>query len=97
MLQNGAKGAMLPFGICAPQACHEVFAAWKDDDQQLATEKYDRVAKAAARIEEEMGVAGLKNACDLNGYFGGAPRLPGLPLLRSQQDEVQHLMRGMRN
>ena len=97
MLQHGAKGAMLPFGICAPQACYEVFAAWKDDDQPLAAEKYERIAKAAASIEECMGVAGLKSACDLNGYFGGTPRMPGLPLLGSQQTEVQALMRGMRN
>ena len=97
MLQGGARGAMLPFGICAPQACHEVLAAWKDDDQALAQEKYERVAKAAARIEAQMGVAGLKSACDLNGYYGGVPRLPGLPLLRRQQDEIAQLMRGMRN
>ena len=48
MLRAGAKGAMLPFGICAPQACHEVVTAWKDDDQALAEEKYERVAKAAS-------------------------------------------------
>ena len=96
-LQGGAKGLMLPFGICAPQACHEVFAAWKDDDKELAAEKYGRIAKAATLIEEVLGVAGLKSACDLNGYFGGAPRLPGLPLLRAQQDEAKLLMRGMRN
>ena len=97
MLRSGAKGAMLPFGICAPQACHEVVTAWKDDDQLLAQEKFERVARAAAAIEEEMGVAGLKAACDLNGYFGGAPRLPGMPLLRCRLDEVQRLMQGMRN
>ena len=97
MLQQGARGALLPFGICAPQACHEVFAAWKDDDQSLAQEKYERVVKAAADIEGQLGIAGLKSAADLNGYFGGAPRLPGLPLLQSQQDEVGRLMRGMRN
>ena len=97
MLQGGARGLMLPFGACAPQACHEVFAAWKDDDQGLAAEKYDRIAKAGALIEETLGVAGLKTACDLNGYFGGAPRLPGVPLLRSQRDGVEQLMRGMRN
>lgn len=96
-LQGGAKGLMLPFGVCAPQACHEVFAAWKDDDQALATEKYERIAKAATLIEDALAVAGLKTACDLNGYFGGPPRLPGLPLLQAQQDEVKRLMRGMRN
>ena len=97
LLQGGAKGLMLPFGICAPQASHEIFAAWKDDDQQLAAEKYARVAKAAAVIEQDLGIAGMKAACDLNGYFGGAPRLPGVPLLRSQLSEVERLMRTMRN
>ncbi len=97
MLRGGAKGAMLPFGICSPQACHEVLAAWKDEDAALAEEKYERIGRAARTIEEEMGVAGLKAACDLNGYFGGSPRLPGLPLLRDQQVEVQRLMSGMRN
>ncbi len=97
MLRGGARGTMLPFSICAPQACHEVLAAWKDDDQALADEKYRRIAGAAGVLEEQMGVAGLKAASDLNGYFGGAPRLPGLPLLRTQQIEVQRLMGGMRN
>ena len=97
MLRGGARAAMLPFGICAPQATHEVLACWKDEDQPLAEEKYERIARAANLIEEQMGVAGLKAACDLNGYFGGPPRLPGLPLLRSQQMEVQRSMIGMRN
>ena len=88
---------MLAFGMCAPQATHEVLACWKDEDQPLAEEKYERIARAANLIEEQMGVAGLKAACDLNGYFGGPPRLPGLPLLRSQQMEVQRSMIGMRN
>ena len=36
----------------------------------------------AERVEEELGVAGIKFGCDLNGYFGGRPRLPLLPLTR---------------
>ena len=97
MLRAGARGTMLLFGICAPQATYEVLAAWKDEDQALADEKYERIARAASVLEEQMGVAGFKAACDLNGYFGGSPRLPGLPLLRSQQIEMQRLMGGMRN
>lgn len=97
LLRGGAKGTLLPFGICAPQACHEVLAAWKDDDQALAREKFERVLQAARTIEDTMGVAGLKAAADLNGYFGGSPRLPGLPLLRVEKNEVERLMQSMRN
>lgn len=97
LLRAGAGGAMLPFGLCTPQACHEVFSAWKDDDQLLAEEKYERIARGAALIEQGLSVAGLKAACDLNGYYGGRPRLPGTPLLGEQQQQVQAAMRGMRN
>ncbi len=57
-LQAGAVGAVPGFGACAPQACYEVFAAWKDGDAGLAEEKQIRVAGAAGRIERGMGVAG---------------------------------------
>ena len=96
-LRAGAVGAMLPFAACSPQSAYEMFAAWREDDQPLAEEKHARLVDAARLIEEEYGVAGLKAASDLNGYFGGTPRLPGLPLLATQQEMVQRVMRGMRN
>ena len=68
-LQAGAVGAVPGFGACAPQACYEVFAAWKDGDAELAEEKQIRVVGAAGRIEREMGVAGIKYGCDLNGIL----------------------------
>lgn len=97
LLRAGASGGVLPFGACAPQACHEVVSAWKDEDELLAEEKYERIVRGAALTEEELGIAGLKAAADLNGYFGGSPRLPGVPLLAEQIQRVQAVMRGMRN
>ena len=75
-LRAGAVGAMPGFAASAPQACYEVLAAWKDGDQGLAEEKQARLEQVAQRVEEELGVAGIKFGCDLNGYFGGMPRLP---------------------
>ena len=46
-LQAGAVGAVPGFGACAPQACYEVVAAWKDGDAGLAEEKQIRVTSAA--------------------------------------------------
>ncbi len=96
-LEAGVAGAVLPFAACAPQAVHEVFAAWKDGDPKLAAEKQERLATAATEIEERMGVAAIKFAADLNGYFGGKPRLPILPLSGEQRSYVETLMEGMRN
>ncbi len=96
-LAAGATGAMVPLAAAAPQACYEVLAAWKDGDPALAAEKQERLHAVAERIEEDFGVAGIKFACDLNGYFGGRPRLPWLPLTGADRDEIEQLMRSIRN
>jgi len=96
-LRAGAVGAMPGFAACAPQACYEVFAAWKDDDQALADEKQARLAPAIALVEEQLEVPGLRYACDLNGYFGGRPRLPKLPLSGEAREAVEWVMAGIRS
>jgi 4-hydroxy-2-oxoglutarate aldolase len=96
-LKAGAVGAMPGFAAAAPQACYEVLAAWKDGDEGLAREKQERLADVAKRVEGEMGVAGIKFGCDLNGYFGGWPRLPLLPLTGAERAEIEGLMQGMRH
>jgi dihydrodipicolinate synthase/N-acetylneuraminate lyase len=96
-LQVGAVGVMPGFAACAPQACYEVFAAWKDGDESLALEKQARLHHVAEKVEEELGVAGIKFGCDLNGYFGGRPRLPQLPLSGEERAEMESLMQGLRN
>jgi 4-hydroxy-2-oxoglutarate aldolase len=91
-LLAGAVGCVPPLAASAPQACYEVVAAWKDGDPALAEEKQQRVVAAARRVEGELGVAGLKYGCDLNGYFGGAPRLPRLQLCGEDLREIEDLM-----
>ncbi|MEO6804076.1 MAG: dihydrodipicolinate synthase family protein [Granulicella sp.] len=92
-LKAGAVGAIPPFAAAAPQASYEVMAAWRDGDPALAEEKQHRIIDAIQLIEEKLGVAGLKYGCDLNGYFGGNPRLPLLPLSGNQRAEIERLMR----
>ena len=96
-LRAGAVGAMPAFAASAPQACYEVLAAWKDGDEGLAQEKQVRLQRVAEAVEEELGVAGIKFGCDLNGYFGGRPRLPLLPLTGEERAKVEALMQGLRN
>ncbi len=96
-LRAGAVGAMPGFAACAPQACYEVFAAWKDDDQRLADEKQGRLAAAIALVEEQLGVPGIRYGCDLNGYFGGRPRLPLLAISGEARGAVERAMAGIRS
>lgn len=96
-LEAGASGAILAFAACAPQACQEVYLAWKDHDLKLAREKQERIAPAGQRVAGALGIAGIKYACDFNGFYGGRPRSPLLPLTAEQKAEVESLMAAIRN
>ena len=96
-LEAGASGAILAFAACAPQACQEIYLAWKDHDLALAREKQQRIAAAGKRVAGDFGIAGIKYACDFNGFYGGRPRSPLLPLTAEQKAEVEQLMADIRN
>ncbi len=96
-LQVGAVGAILAFADCAPTACYEIYAAWKEGDGELARLKQERIAKAAQRIVGDLGVPGMKYAMDFNGYFGGTVRLPLLPVTAEIKQEIEQLLADIRN
>jgi 4-hydroxy-2-oxoglutarate aldolase len=95
-LAVGATGGVLAMASFAPQACAEIYMAWKDRDMPLAEEKQQRVIPAANVVCGRMGIPGIKYACDLNGYYGGSPRLPLLPLAAADRDEVETLLADIR-
>ena len=96
-LDVGAVGAILAFADCAPTACYEIYAAWKEGDAKLAQEKQERIAKAAVRIVGELSIPAVKYAMDFNGLYGGPPRLPLLPLTADKKAEVEKLLENTRN
>src|SRR5271165_2719599 len=96
-LDVGAVGAILAFADCAPTACYEVYAAWKEGDMALAREKQARIAQAAQRIVGELSIPAVKYAMDFNGLYGGPPRLPLLPLTADKKAEVEQLLEKIRN
>jgi dihydrodipicolinate synthase/N-acetylneuraminate lyase len=96
-LEAGASGSVLGLAACAPQACHEAYIAWKEGDAPLAAEKQARLVQASSVVVNQLGIAGIKYGCDLNGYFGGRPRLPLLPLTGEQQALCAEALRDLKN
>jgi dihydrodipicolinate synthase/N-acetylneuraminate lyase len=96
-LQAGASGGVLAFAAPAPTICFEIHAAWRDNDIDLARSKQLGLAVAAKRIVSELGIPGIKYAMDLNGYYGGLPRLPLLPLTAAEKSEIEARMSAFRN
>jgi 4-hydroxy-2-oxoglutarate aldolase len=96
-LEAGVAGAILGFAACAPQACQEIYFAWKDHDLKLAREKQERIGAVSQRIAGVLGIAGIKAACDFNGYYGGRPRAPLLPVTAEERGEIERLLADIRN
>jgi 4-hydroxy-2-oxoglutarate aldolase len=93
----GATGGVLALATFAPQACHEVYTAWKENDAVLAADKQRRIVRAGIEVCGQMGIPGIKYALDLNGYYGGRPRMPLLPLVAEEQRLVEELTFDIRN
>lgn len=96
-LDAGAIGAILAFADAAPTACYEIYAAWKEGDAKLAKLKQERIAHAAQRIGADFSIPGIKYAMDYNGYYGGIPRLPLLPVTADIKAEIESLLTDIRN
>ncbi|HET7873599.1 MAG TPA: dihydrodipicolinate synthase family protein, partial [Terriglobales bacterium] len=96
-LQSGASGAVLAIASPAPTICFEIYSAWRDNDLDLARTKQEALAPVSRRVVSEMGIPAVKYAMDLNGYYGGPPRLPLLPLTAAQKTEIAAQMAGFRN
>jgi 4-hydroxy-2-oxoglutarate aldolase len=96
-LRAGASGGVLGFAACTPQACQEVYLAWKDHDMELAEAKQRRIATVSQRIVGELGISGVKAACDFNGYYGGRARSPLLAVSAQEKSEIETLLASIRN
>ena len=89
--------ASSPLRLAPLQACQEIYIAWKDHDFELAKQKQQRIVAANKRIVGDLGIPGVKYGCDFNGYYGGRPRSPLLPLTAEEKSEVETLLTEIRN
>lgn len=85
----GAVGAVLAFANAAPYACITIWEAHRTREQEAARDWQKRIARAAQLVTTKYGVPGLKYAMDLNGYYGGPPRLPLTTISPAAKKEIE--------
>lgn len=92
-LEMGACGAILAVANAVPEMCAELFrlfkAGRKDDARNLQLE----LVPLNKTLVEIYGIAGLKYAQDLRGYYGGPTRLPLLPVDDKGRAEISELLK----
>ncbi len=95
-LQIGASGAILAIANALPYACVTIWEAFRMREQEAANDWQKRIAPAARLIAGPHGIPALKYAMDLNGYYGGLPRLPFLPPSAAVKNEIEAVFDGVR-
>jgi 4-hydroxy-2-oxoglutarate aldolase len=96
-LQKGAAGAILAIANALPYACVTIWEAFRRREIEAADDWQARIAPASKLIGTKYGIPGLKHAMDLNGYYGGPPRLPFVPPCPDGRAEIEDAFDGLRS
>jgi 4-hydroxy-2-oxoglutarate aldolase len=92
----GACGAILAFANAAPYAAITIWEAFRTREMEAAADWQRRISTAARLVTTVYGIPGLKHAMDLNGYYGGPPRLPLVPPGPQARAEIEAAFREIR-
>jgi 4-hydroxy-2-oxoglutarate aldolase len=95
-LAVGCVGAVLAFANAAPYATVTIWEAHRTREAAAALDWQNRIARPAQLVTTKYGIPGLKYAMDLNGYYGGPPRLPLTTLKPEQQKEIEQGFDGIK-
>ncbi len=88
--KQGAAGATLSTADFWPEACTGVYKLLKQGRSGEAEKLCVKIDKAGKAGASAYGVASVKYAMDVAGFYGGEPRLPLLPLSDKQKEQVRN-------
>ncbi|HTA46636.1 MAG TPA: dihydrodipicolinate synthase family protein [Bryobacteraceae bacterium] len=95
-LKAGANGAALAFASAAPYATIAIWEAFRTREEDAGIDWQGRISHPAILVTDMYGVPGLKHAMDLNGYYGGQPRLPFMPVSQDARREIEDAFRDLK-
>ena len=88
-LLNGGIGGVISLANSVPDVVCRLYDYFVKGELAKAAALNREVIKANMGVSGKYGVAGVKYAMDLNGFFGGAPRLPLLPISEEGKQAVR--------
>lgn len=85
----GAKGGIVALACAVPILMKKLYEAFVEGDHLLTAKLQRIVAPAAVAVTTKYGIPGLKVAMELEGFASGPPRLPLLPLVSVDQEDLK--------
>jgi len=92
----GAVGAVLAYANAAPYSTIAIWEAHRQREFDAAMDWQQRIATASVLVTTKYGIPGLKYAMDINGYYGGPPRLPLSPVGPEAKAEIESAFRDLK-
>jgi 4-hydroxy-2-oxoglutarate aldolase len=93
-LSVGAVGGVMALANVAPQECIDIYNLFREGCLGEAAEIQRRMIPVNAGVTGGFGVAGLKAALDMLGYYGGPVRSPLLDLTESDRETLRNILSG---
>jgi len=91
-LALGAVGGILALSNVAPPKCLDIYHLFQAGQLDEAAELQQQVIPVNAAITARFGIAGLKAALDMLGYYGGPVRSPLLDITESERQILRDVL-----
>jgi len=91
-LSVGAAGGILALANVAPDKSLELYRLFLDRRMEEAAALQRRMIPVNAAITSRFGIAGLKAALDMLGYYGGPVRPPLMPVTQVERDTLRRIL-----
>jgi 4-hydroxy-2-oxoglutarate aldolase len=95
-LLMGASGAILAYANAAPYSVIAIWEAWRTREEAAGLDWQNRIGRPSALVTTKYGIPGLKYAMDLNGYYGGPPRLPLVAPTPEAKKEIEEAFKDLK-
>jgi 4-hydroxy-2-oxoglutarate aldolase len=95
-LLMGACGAILAYANAAPYSAIAIWEAYRTREEAAGLDWQNRIGRASALVTTRYGIPGLKYAMDLNGYYGGPPRLPLVAPTPEAKKEIEEAFKDLK-
>ncbi len=85
----GATGGIVSLANIFPNVCATLFERCLAEDLAGARELHLVLGRLNSAVSGSYGVAGVKYASEVAGFYGGDPRLPLLPLSQADKESIR--------
>jgi 4-hydroxy-2-oxoglutarate aldolase len=93
-LSLGASGGVISLANAFPEPCCALYSAYTTGDVKGARHLHSILFRLNQAVSGASGVAGVKYAMELGGYFGGNPRLPLLAIKSTDKQRIKNAVAG---